>query len=285
MNERQAKALDLLMKKGAVHISKFEKICSGVTRRTLQLTGQGMISIIGAGGKTSLMFRLAKELADSGKSVLTTTTTKIFMPGPSQSPFTIIDSSIEEIIKKSASRLKQFLHFSAGKKYDPATGKLIGFAPDNIDQLCRAGLFDWIIVEADGARQKPIKATASHEPVVPKDTTHLILVTGLDALGKPLNETHVHRATLFSQNTGLPLEEIMDKRAMAACIAIEIKKAGNLCRPLSNFVFLNKADNSDTISLGQKIAELLKTNKSIHRIITASLVDAFPVKSCLILKK
>ena len=233
---------------------------------TLQLTGQGLISIIGAGGKTSLMFRLAKELEDSGKKVLTTTTTKMFMPLPSQSPFTIIDNSIEEVIKKSTSRLKRFLHFSAGQKYDPATGKLQGFAPDSIDQLWQTGLFDWIIVEADGARQKPLKATASHEPVVPKVTTHLILVTGLDALGKPFNET-------------------MDEKSMAACIAIEIKKAGDLCHPLSNFVFLNKADNPDKISAGQKIAERVQTNTIIHRIIIASLIDDFPVKTCLILKK
>lgn len=251
---------------------------------TLQLPGQGLISVIGAGGKTSLMFRLAKELENSGKRVLTTTTTKIFMPLPSQSPFTIIDSSIEELIKKSASRLKRFLHFSAGKKYDPATEKLEGFAPDLICQLWQAGLFDWIIVEADGARQKPIKATASHEPVVPEDTTHLILVTGLDAVGKPFNETHVHRAKLFSQNTGLPLGETMDEKSMAISIAIEIKKAGDLGHTLSNFVFLNKADNPDKINSGQKIAELLQTNKIIHRIITASLIDGFPVKSCLILK-
>lgn len=252
---------------------------------TLQLTGQGLISIIGAGGKTSLMFRLAKELADSGKIVLTATTTKMFMPLPAQSPFTIIESSIEEIIKKSASRLKRFLHFSAGQKYDPSKGKLQGFAPDSIDQLWQAGLFDWIIVEADGARQKPLKATASHEPVIPGATTHLILVTGLDALGKPFNETHVHRAKLFSQNTGLPLGETMDEKSMAISIAIEIKKAGDLCHPLSNFVFLNKADNPDKISSGEKIAELLQTNKIIHQIIIASLIDDFPVKSCLILKK
>mgnify|MGYP002629913513 CR=1 FL=1 len=252
---------------------------------TLQLTGQGLISIIGAGGKTSLMFRLAKELESFGKSVLTTTTTKIFMPLPSQSPFTIIDSSIEEIIKKSASRLKRFLHFSVGQKYDPATGKLQGFAPDSIDQLCQAGLFDWIIVEADGARQKPLKATASHEPVVPEDTTHLILVTGLDAVGKPFNETHVHRAKLFSKNTGLPLGGTMDEQSMATSIAIEIIKAGHLSHSSTNFVILNKADNPEKISSGQKIAELLQTNKIIQRIIIASLIDEFAVKSCLILKK
>ncbi|MBU0463846.1 MAG: putative selenium-dependent hydroxylase accessory protein YqeC [Proteobacteria bacterium] len=252
---------------------------------TLQLTGQGIISIIGAGGKTSLMFRLAKELESFGKSVLTTTTTKIFMPTPDQSPFTIIDRSIDEFVKKSDVRLKSYLHFSAGAKYDLATGKLKGFAPDSIDQLWQASLFDWIIVEADGARQKPLKSTASHEPVVPKATTHLILVAGLDAIGKPFDETHVHRAKLFSKNTGLPLGGTMDEQSMATSIAIEIKKAGHLSHPSTNFVILNKADNPDKISSGQKIAQLLQTNKIIHQIIIASLIDEFPVKSCLILKK
>ncbi|MCD4678214.1 MAG: hypothetical protein K8S18_19810, partial [Desulfobacula sp.] len=55
----------------------------------LQLNRRGVISLIGAGGKTSLMFCLAKELENSGKTVLTTTTTKIFMPTPDQSPVTV----------------------------------------------------------------------------------------------------------------------------------------------------------------------------------------------------
>ncbi|MDA3791909.1 MAG: hypothetical protein PF503_25860, partial [Desulfobacula sp.] len=131
----------------------------------------------------------------------------------------------------------------------------------------------------------PLKSTASHEPVVPKATTHLILVTGLDAVGKPLDETHVHRAKLFSKNTGLPLAGTMDEQSIATSIAIEIKKAGHLSHPLSNFVILNKADNPEKINSGQKIARLLQTNKIIHQIITASLIDEFAVKSCLIIKK
>ena len=246
----------------------------------LQLNSQGVVSIVGAGGKTSLMFRLAKELADSGKTVLTTTTTKIFMPAPDQSPFTIITGSIDELAKKSKSRLNYYHHFSAGSKYTLTTGKLDGFAPDIIDELWQAGLFDWIIVEADGARQKPLKATASHEPVVPKTTTHLILVTGLDAVGKPLDENHVHRAKLFSNNTGLPLGGTMDEQSIATSIAIEIKKARGFSPASSNFVFLNKADNPDKIRSGQKIAELLQTDKTINNIITASLIDKSPVKSC-----
>ena len=54
-------------------------------RQALLLGEGGVISLVGAGGKTSLMFRLAHELSLTGDSVLTTTTTKIYVPEPVQS--------------------------------------------------------------------------------------------------------------------------------------------------------------------------------------------------------
>ncbi|MCD4720193.1 MAG: putative selenium-dependent hydroxylase accessory protein YqeC [Desulfobacula sp.] len=251
----------------------------------LYLNRQGVISLIGAGGKTSLMFRLAKELIDSGKTVLTTTTTKIFMPKPDQSPVIIIESAVDELVKKSKSCLNRYPHFSAGSKHDLASGKLNGFSPDIINHLWQANLFDWIIIEADGAKRKPLKATASHEPVVPKITSHLILVTGLDAVGKALGDHYVHRAKLFSENTGLPLGETIDEQSIAISTAIEIKKAKALGHPLFNILFLNKADTPDRIVSGKKIAELLQTNKNIDQIITASLKDEIPVKDSFNIRK
>ncbi|MCK7504559.1 MAG: hypothetical protein MZV70_11045 [Desulfobacterales bacterium] len=46
----------------------------------LLLHGGGVVSLVGAGGKTSLMYRLARELAGTGQAVLTTTTTRIYPP-------------------------------------------------------------------------------------------------------------------------------------------------------------------------------------------------------------
>ena len=239
----------------------------------LYLNRRGVISLIGAGGKTSLMFRLAKELKASGKTVLTTTTTKIFMPEIGQSPVTIIESAADKLVKKLKSQLNHYPHFSAGSRHDPVTGKLNGFAIDIIDELWQTKLFDWIIVEADGARRKPLKATNSHEPVIPRTTTHLILVTGLDAVGTILDDKHIHRAKLFSENTGLALGKTIDEQSIAISTAIEIKKAKTLSHPLFSFVFLNKADTPERISYGQKIAGFLQTNKNIDQIITASLKD------------
>ena len=252
---------------------------------TLHLNSRGVISLIGAGGKTSLMFCLAKKLTASGKTVLTTTTTRIFMPNPDQSPVTIIESGVDELVKTSKSFLSRYPHFSAGSKHDAASGKLKGFTPDIIHQLWQENLFDWILVEADGARQKPLKATASHEPVVPKTTSHLVLVTGLDAVGKTLDENHVHRAGLFSKNTGRSLGETIDVQSIATSIAIEIKKANALGHPLFNIVFLNKADTPGRIASGRKIAELLQTNKNINTIITASLRDESSVKNYFDIRK
>ena len=108
----------------------------------LRLKHRGVISLVGAGGKTSLMFCLAKKLTESGKTVLTTTTTKIFMPKPDQSPVTIIEGAVDELVKKSKSFLSRYSHFSAGSKQDLATGKLKGFTPDIIHQLWQENLFD-----------------------------------------------------------------------------------------------------------------------------------------------
>ncbi len=237
----------------------------------LQLSGKGIISLIGAGGKTSLMFQLAKEIVQSEKKVLTTTTTKIFMPKPYQSPDTVVEDDYDKLLKKVKSNLNNFSHFSAGSKYDKGLNKLKGFTPAIIHKLWLEKLFDWIIVEADGARQKPIKASNQDEPVVPKETTHLILVAGLDAVGKMLDDKYVHRPKIFSGNTGLAMGEILTEQAIAKAIAIEIEKSRQLCHSKLNIVFLNKADTLDQKASGLNITNFLKTDTIIDKIITASL--------------
>lgn len=244
-----------------------------------KMTGTGVVSIIGAGGKTSLMFCLAKELADSGKKVLTTTTTHIFMPGSDQSPHVLVAETLEALVQGARSTLDCFTHFSAGHRALPGQGKLKGFAPEILDLLWQASLFDWIIVEADGAKGKPLKATERHEPVVPGSTTHLIHVSGLDGLGKPLDEAWVHRAPLFSANTGLALGAAIDEEAMAGSAAREIQKAAAMSLPgVQKFALLNKADDLHRQRSGEKIARLLQARQRLDRIVMTALQDPDPVK-------
>ena len=242
------------------------------------LYGKGMISIMGAGGKTTLMFQLAKLLLKAGKKVLTTTTTKIFMPSTCESDTVILSADFNNVYKQLKTKLQQTLHITAGKFLMQDADKISGFSSNTVDRLWQSGLFDWIIVEADGAARKPLKACNSNEPVIPGQTTHLILVSGLDALGLPLCDDYVHRAMLFSQNSGLSMGQPIDAFHMAQGLAVEMKKNYQLGPDVFKCIVLNKADNKDMEIKGKSLAEHLVKPELCHGVMIAALESQQPVK-------
>jgi probable selenium-dependent hydroxylase accessory protein YqeC len=277
-------------------------------RDSLGLSGPGVVCLIGAGGKTSLMFCLARELAGAGSRVLSTTTTNVHFPSKDQSPVTLVADTAQDLVTQSVSFLKDHHHLSAGSLHVPGTGKLKGFAAPVIDEIWHAGCVDWIIVEADGARQLPIKASDIHEPVIPSTTTAVIHVTGLDALNTPLDDDHVHRSAIFSRNTGLATGSRVDIPAMAVSCVLEIRKARVLAGSATDVVvWLNKADDPGRIAAGHAVAARLKKNRQDiedhlalqrprdlpylparplpwpGRVVIASLTDPDPVKGVVVL--
>jgi probable selenium-dependent hydroxylase accessory protein YqeC len=275
-------------------------------RDSLGLPGSGVISLIGAGGKTSLMFGLARELAASGCAVLSTTTTNVHFPSKDQSPVTLVADTAPKLLALAGPMLQGHCHVSAGSLHVPATGKLKGFAASVIDDIWHARLFDWIIVEADGARQLPIKASDTHEPVIPAVTTAIVHVTGLDALNTPVDDTHVHRSAIFAANTGLAPGSRVDVFAMAASCVLEIQKACALAgSDPAAVAWLNKADDPLRIAAGHAVAARLKKDRPVigdqlarqgpqhlqdrpdppspwpGRVVIAALADPDPVKAVL----
>ena len=67
----------------------------------------GVVSLVGAGGKTSLMFKLARELSMAGEPVLTTTTTKILEPSRDQSAHLILSNSVSNMLKQAKELAKE----------------------------------------------------------------------------------------------------------------------------------------------------------------------------------
>ena len=190
-------------------------------RECLMLKHGGVVAFVGAGGKTSLMFRIANELSKAGESVLSTTTTKIFMPNRNQSPHVILADNPEELLKKAKCLLGENLHLSAAAGQSRSQGKMVGFAPEFIDVLFKAGMFRWILVEADGAAGRPLKVPASYEPVVPSCSRWFIGVVGLNCIGKPLEERWVSRPEIYAEITGLKRGESVTAASIASAIIHE----------------------------------------------------------------
>jgi probable selenium-dependent hydroxylase accessory protein YqeC len=226
-------------------------------RHSLKLKKGGVISIVGAGGKTALMFRLARELSKDGDRVLTTTTTKIYMPTRTQSSMVMVSESAEAIAKRAREVFKRNSHISAGSAILHLKNKLKGFKSETIDALWQSGAFRWIIVEADGAAGRPLKAPALHEPVIPQSTRWLIGVVGINAVGKPLTDKWAFRPQLVSRISGLAIGAAITEKTIAAVLTDKNGIMKNPPPEAMRFAFLNQTDSQGRLAIARRIARLL----------------------------
>ncbi len=204
-----------------------------------------------------MMFRLARELSKVGGPVLTTTTTKIWMPTLDQSPGVIFSVSSKELLSKARDIFQVHRHFSAGAGQVSSNKKVLGFSPDFVDELWYSGMFRWILVEADGADGRSIKVPGPDEPVIPACSNMVIGVVGLDAIGKPLDNRSVFRPRLFSTITGLVMGEPLTESVTAAAILHKEGIMKGAPTHADRLLFLNKADQPGALESARRISTYL----------------------------
>jgi len=176
-----------------------------------------VISLVGGGGKTTLMFALARQLASTGESVITTTTTKIFEPSSSETMLLLLETDEESLVNLLLQNLEKYRHITLATERLPS-GKLKGVSAEFVARLAKLNEISYIIVEADGAALKPLKAPSPTEPVIPYNTSLVIPIVGIDALGCTLTEEAVFRPEIISRLTGLPLGATISADAIATLI-------------------------------------------------------------------
>ena len=135
----------------------------------IRLPEHAVISVTGAGGKTSLVFAWARELAAAGKSVIITTTTHMYRPERME------EDGISIVVSDDPER----------------PDKVMAPPADILDSLRETA--DVVLIEADGSRRMPLKWPAEWEPVIPDYTDYTVCVAGLSALGRKTSEV-VYRA-------------------------------------------------------------------------------------------
>jgi probable selenium-dependent hydroxylase accessory protein YqeC len=249
---------------------------------SLGLQEREVISLVGAGGKTTFMFRLARELLLAGRKVVTTTTTKILEPTSEEAPCLIVDLDEDKVKTFVKTRLEQDHHITvAGERL--GFGKLRGVSPNVIADLWDLHLIDVLLIEADGAAGRPVKAPREQEPVISPDTTLVVAILGMDGVDAELNEQNVFQPERVSKLTGLRLGDKMT----AESLAVVMTHSEGIFKgtPASSRVicFLNKADRKGGIDKGREVAKkiLEKKHPQIERVVLGQLKKDPPVLEIL----
>lgn len=251
-----------------------EDLDHSMLRQALGLKGREAISLVGGGGKTSLMFLLAKELRACGYRVITTTTTKIFEPDPDETPFLSLGETQEAILAK----VDLYGHITVASQR-VAHGKVQGLSPEQVDAIWESGRLDYLINEADGAARRPLKAPESYEPVIPTCTGVVVGLLGADAFDALLTEATVFRSHIFSRLTGLPLGARITHEAISTAFTHRDGITKGAPRSARIVLFVNKVDLDEGLRKSREFARVILDcpDPRIERVVLGHLQSDPPV--------
>lgn len=226
---------------------------------------QPVISFVGAGGKTTALFQLARQLSAARRHpLLVTATTHL---GVWQIPLAdhhIIANDMPDLQNLPQDGIILVTGEIEGERTKPVSEAILNWLHEKSETQNIP-----LLIEADGSRKKPLKAPAEHEPPIPSFTDIVICVAGLSALGKPLGEDHVQRAELFSQRSGLPLGAPITPQAITAALTHPQGGLKNIPPHARRIALLNQANTPELRSIGWTLAASLQ--KSFDSVLLGSL--------------
>ncbi|MCX5823443.1 MAG: selenium cofactor biosynthesis protein YqeC [Deltaproteobacteria bacterium] len=238
-----------------------------------------VISLVGGGGKTTLLYALGRELSALRCGTILTTTTKILEPEPSPFFRQFLSPELSAVKKWVTEHIHrhQCLLLARGRL---PNGKLEGICPEWVEELFCVDGVSTIVNEADGSAGRPLKAPRDGEPVIPDNTTLLVPVMGIDGMGCPLNEERVFRSAIASRLLNLPIGSTVTEDAIVRLMMEWIKRgpAGARIVPL-----INKVDIPGGLEKAQKLARyLLSVDPTrIRRVVLGQLQQLPAVKGVM----
>lgn len=237
--------------------------------------GGELVSFTGGGGKTSLLFALARELSAAGKRVVGTTTTRIATAEVLRAPAYCLTQDLSTLEEKL--REHGFCVVVGGVGHDKAKSVPLEL-PAQL--LARPGA-DYVLVEADGAKMLPVKAPDRHEPAVPPQTTLLAPVVGIDALSAPL-ETIAHRPRLLAALLGISLHETLTPQQIARLLTSEDGALRHAPAGARIVPFINKVESDRQMAQARDIARLVFAREDrdarLQRIVIGAVQSERPVR-------
>lgn len=227
----------------------------------LTIPEHAVISLTGAGGKTSLLFAWARELSHAGKKVVVTTTTHMANPETASSGdpwdgIRVVYTDQADDADTAASAVSEIRRILEDEGIVMAVSRCkdkphkVSAPPEALmDQIYK--LADAVLIEADGSRRMPLKWPAPWEPAVPENTDITVCLAGLSSLGRNPEDVMYRYADLpeaFKRDT---IDESLISAVLGSLDGGQ-KGAGGEFR-----VFLNQADTPELQLSASRVQQIL----------------------------
>lgn len=205
-----------------------------------------ILSVVGAGGKTSTIEQLIKEYEALGKKIIVTTTTKMYQP---KQGAWCREESVEAVDNYLQKELVLWIGLPCGE------GKMRAPRLSFLEQLAKK---DYpMLIEADGARRLPFKLPGEEEPVILENTQIVVGVLGMTAWNKPWKEV-CFRYELASEYLHKTEDELITEEDYAEVIESSFGLRKGMTESMEYIVILNQVDNKELQKRALKLRDMLR---------------------------
>ncbi len=244
-------------------------------KEALRLGPAPRLALVGSGGKTTALFRIGRELleANTNQAVLTPTvllaaTTHMSVEQLDWAERHIALESANDIARLSGDFPPGLVLLTGPRSEDGRTAGLPMQIMYRLHTLVDERHLP-LLIEADGSRQKPLKAPAEHEPAIPGYVDSVVVVSGLSGISKPLTSRWVHRPKLFSELASLPLGEPVTPEALAKVLTNPLGGLKDIPAGARRVILLNQADTEERLALAYRLVDHLLPE--YHSVVIAAL--------------
>lgn len=226
---------------------------------------RGLTCVVGAGGKKTTLYTLAPRIQ---RAVVTAT---VRIP--------IFDSrmAVVHVTDDPVSAVRDADEWPIGVVPEREGDRYLGYDPETVDALAAVDAADAVLVKADGARTRWLKAPNEDEPQIPVSTDTVVPIASARVVGEPLSEERVHRPDRVAAITGLEPGEQIGVADVATVLASEDGGHKGVPDGATVVPLLNMVDDDALESVGREIAEAVLDRSAVPRVVLARMVDDDPL--------
>ncbi|ARS91727.1 selenium cofactor biosynthesis protein YqeC [Natrarchaeobaculum aegyptiacum] len=235
--------------------------------------GPGMTCVVGAGGKKTTLYTLADRL----ERAILTATVRIPIFDEQVANVAVTDEPL--VVAREAGATGEWpLGLVAARD---RSDRYEGYDRDVVDRLASEGPDVPVLVKADGARTRLLKAPAEHEPRIPEGADTVVPIASVQAVGKPLTDEYVHRPERVAALTGLEVGDEIGSRDIATVLTASDGGLKDVPPAATVVALLNMVDDDADLAVAREIADPVRTDDRVDRVVLTSMVADEPVRAVL----